>query len=139
MGIKFILPVVALTSCAGSSGVFATRTGSPVAIQYEVRDAPSEKRIYVSFRNYMKRPICLGAENWPSNGILLNNGTEVSVMSGGNEYMLQAEQDYCPRCSTKIAPSAISSAYFKYESFKLPESESLSKKELSFHPVGYQC
>jgi hypothetical protein len=135
----FLSFVLVLASCAGGNDIAASRFGPPFTLDYGTRDAPSEKKIYVSFRNTMNFPICLGAENWPNNGILLNDGKTVSVVVAGKTKFLKLEQDYCPRCSIRVAPQSESVAYFKYESFDLPETMTRIDKALSFTLLGYQC
>jgi hypothetical protein len=140
MNIRLILPIIfALASCVGGSDFSANRVGGPIDIRYSVMDIPSEKKLYVSFRNDTNTPVCLGPENWPSNGILLNDGKTVSLMADGKSMFLKAEQDYCPKCSIRVGIGSESVAYFRYESFNIPENLIISKKALSFHPLGYRC
>jgi hypothetical protein len=140
VNIKYILPLcLVLSSCVGGSVESINRVGDPIAIGYSVRDAPNEKRLYLTFRNAAAGPICLGAENWPSNGILLNDGKSVSLTVAGRTMFLRAEQDYCPKCTIKVKPQSESVAYFRYESFDLPANLAQALKELSFRPLGYKC
>lgn len=131
--------LVALVSCAAGPRMSSDRVGEPIVVRYSMTDAPNEGRIYLSYANDTKAAICFGAENWPSNGLLLNNGEEVSLAVGGQTFFLESVQDYCPRCNIRVEPGAKSVAYLKYESFKLPVDLTGAKKALSFRPVGYHC
>lgn len=134
-----ILLFVGLASCAGGLRLSSDRVGVPIDIQYSMTDAPEEGRIYLSYANDTEEAICFGAENWPNNGLLLNNGAEVSLAVGGRIFLLELEQDYCPKCNIRVEPGEKSVAYLKYESFKLPADLTRAKKTLSFRPVGYRC
>lgn len=140
MNIARVAPLALLAaSCAGMVGQTPSRVGGPVKISYELRDSPDEKRLYLTFINDKPKPICMGAENWPSNGILLNDGNRVFLSVAGQKFSLNPEQDYCPNCTIKVKPSMKSVAFLKYESFNLPDQLSSAKKELVFEPVGYRC
>jgi hypothetical protein len=131
--------LVALVSCTSGPRISSDRVGESIVVRYSMTDVPNEGRIYISYTNDTKAAICLGAENWPSNGLLLNNGEEVSLAVGGRAFFLESVQDYCPRCNIRVEPGAKSVAYLKYESFKLPADLIGAKKTLSFQPVGYRC
>lgn len=108
-------------------------------IEYSYKDDRKQRKIILSFRNVTKSPICIGPENWPQNGILLNTGDQVWIESANKRFSLAAEQDYCPRCVEKVMPGAEHNGFFRYESFSLsPEAESAEKK-LSFNVTGFSC
>src|SRR5438309_427140 len=84
------------TACIGHTPVSETN------ITYEVRDAPSEGKIYITYTNATSRAMCFGPNSWPSNGILINNGEEITISADGRVFFLNAEQDYCPNCQTRV-------------------------------------
>ena len=126
-------------SCAGLASETPSRVGSPLQIRYELRDSPYEKRLYVIFTNDRPKSVCLGAENWPNNGLLLNDGGRAFLSVAGQRFALNPEQDYCPHCTIKVKPHMKLIGFLKYESFNLPENLYSAKKELAFQPVGYRC
>lgn len=135
----FSLLLLAFGGCANVSPLGANRPIDSFAIKYSITDNPEQMKIFVSYKNDKAEPVCFGPENWPSNGILINDGSLVSLIVGNITLPLGAEQDYCPKCTTKVPPGSESVAYFKYESFKVPEDLRNADKKLAFRPVGFIC
>jgi hypothetical protein len=118
---------------------YLTRWPETRAIDYRYEDRPQQKKIIVYFHNTSKKSICLGPENWPQKGILLNPGNEVSLEVAGQQYFLGPENDFCPRCDKKISPGEEIQGFFEYKSFGLKSELELSNKKLHFSSVGYSC
>lgn len=126
--------LILLTGCATAKGLYY----GPVPLT--VTDDPAGKRFVLSFVNDSKEDICLGAENWPSpGGILDNNGKEVSIAAGGRQFFLQAENDYCPKCQTRVGAGQRVDAPLYYRSFGLPDALAGESKTLSIRLIGARC
>jgi hypothetical protein len=137
-GLIFLLCLFATVACKTPSDQ-PSRGPESFKIEYRYEDSPEQGRILLYFRNTRNKAVCLGAENWPQKGILLNTGNEVSLYVGGKKYFLAAEQDYCPYCTVKVLPGAEIQGYLAYQSFGLPSQIEGAEKKLSFSPVGFNC
>lgn len=112
---------------------------SGIYVNYKVRDAPREEKMYLIYTNTTARALCFGPNSWPSNGILINNGQEVSMSAGGRIFFLRAEQDYCPNCRTRVEPGQTSTQFLRYSSFDLPANLVDTEKKISLRPRGFPC
>lgn len=137
--LRVLLVAFAVGACSSQRILNANEPVKVVTVDYKVIDSPQTERILVSYTNNGPTAVCFGPENWPSNGILLNNGLSTSLEIGHRVFPLEAEQDYCPHCTTRVEPGSKSIAFFKYSSFKVPVDLRRSEKKLSFHPVGFEC
>ena len=128
-----VLIISGCVAAAGNSKV------SHFGVDFDYSDDPSRGLIDLSYENKSRKSVCFGPENWPSNGTLLNNGSKVSLEINGQSYYLQAEQDYCPRCSVKVKPNGKLHGFLRYSSFNMPDSLSNEKKTLNYRLIGYSC
>jgi hypothetical protein len=108
-------------------------------LNYRYVDNQENKEIFLSYTNSTARPVCFGPENWPSNGVLLNNGSEVYIAIDGKRLFLRPQQDYCSQCTTKVNAGSTAVASLAYSSFGIPDSLKYAKKILFFNPMAYTC
>ena len=108
-------------------------------IKYDYVDDIKNDKIHVHYINNGKKTVCIGADNWPKNGIMLNNGSSVAIYIGDKKFFLEKEQDFCPFCQIKVKKRQILDDYFKYDSFDIPQYLRHSEKKLIFNPVAYEC
>src|SRR4051812_2310935 len=128
-----------VTAACGTTAHYADRGPERFNLEYQYEDVPQEKKILLHFRNTRKHAVCLGPENWPQNGILLNSGNEVFVEVAGQRFFLDIEQDFCPRCNKKVLAGEEIQGFFNYTSFELPKQVEPMEKKLVFDPVGFSC
>lgn len=136
-GLTLSLLIFASGGCETTDRPIRGPDGSQIDYRYE--DNPEQNKILLFFRNTTKRPICLGAENWPQNGVMLNTGDEVWLEIDQRRHYLAPEQDYCPQCVKKVMPGEEHQGFFRYQSFGLADSDSRKEKKLSFIPMGFSC
>lgn len=111
-----------------------------VPIDYRVVDSPETQSLQLIYKNSSTKKVCIGAENWPSKGgIIDNSGDEFYVTVNDKQYFLKLEQDYCPTCETKIKPGQTIESKLNYSSFDLPADLYNSPKTLHLKSTGYIC
>ena len=135
--LSIALSAIFVVACATSISTVRAATSFP--LEYVLSDKPDLGKLEVRFTNLTKRAVCLGPENWPQNGRLLNDGKGVSVEVGGKIFFLKPEQDYCPKCSVRVEPGQALDGLFRYSSFNLPPQFAPLPKKLNFAPVGFLC
>jgi len=133
--VLFIIGLIVVGACASTR----TANRSSVLITYQTSDSPAQQRINLSYRNMSPHAICIGPENWPSSGVLLNPGNNVYIETGGKRFFLNAEQDYCPKCRRRVAKGEIITDFLHYDSFGLPPDLHMTPKTLSFKSIGIVC
>lgn len=137
-GMALILLMCGAAACKTAAEA-PSRGRQHFPIQYSYIDSPDQKRILLFYRNLSGRSVCLGPENWPENGILLNSGDQVWLEIDGKRFYLKVEQDYCPQCVNRVKSGSERNGYFLYSSFDIPLQLETSQKTLSFHPIGFSC
>lgn len=136
----FATVAIFMTGCASDpSFVKFPRTGELFDIGYTYEDVPAQGIISLNFHNESRDGVCLDPEFWPSNGILLNNGTQVSIDIGSDRLFLNAEQDLCLKCTIRVAPGETAQGYFRYSSFGVGSDRANQAKILNFKSRGYNC
>jgi hypothetical protein len=111
-----------------------------ISIGYKVEDRPDERVLRLSYQNNTRSNVCIGPENWPSAGGILNTtGAEVYIDIGANRYFLEQHQEYCPKCLTSVGPGQTVEGRLKYEDFGIPASEFDKPKVLHMNSIGYAC
>jgi hypothetical protein len=106
-------------------------------------DHPSERRVEVAFQNNSAVPICLAAEDWPSNsGDLHESSDVVYLLVQGKKFPIRnMNRGYCKGdpCTIRIQPGERIAGSMPYENFDLPESAASAQKELVFAPPAFGC
>lgn len=126
--------------CKNSPTVENSSIGLPVAIEPTVTDNPSEQRIDLLYANNTQVPLCYGPNGWPTSGGILNNdGTTVHLTIEGVRYYLEKEEDYCPKCESKLEAGGAIRGFLKYSAFGLEEKLWTKPKLLRFNPLFWQC
>lgn len=111
-----------------------------VPIEYKVVDHPETRSLQLIYENRSSKRVCIGAENWPSKGgIIDNSGDEFYLEVRGTKYFLESANDYCPNCVTKVKPRRTIISKLDYSSFELPEDMFKEKKTLYLKSIGYIC
>lgn len=131
--------LIALFGCASSTTEIPSRIGNGFSINYTYADNVGQRRIDLSYTNTLNKSVCLGPESWPSNGVLLGDGTRVYLVIEQKEFYLRAEQDYCPQCNILVEPGDVIAGHLDYSSFGLTRMEEGKSKTLSFQPRGFDC
>jgi|JI10StandDraft_1071094.scaffolds.fasta_scaffold243877_3 hypothetical protein len=136
---KFLLSILAflLVGCQSWQGRESIES---VSLSPSVQDDPSNRLIRLSYTNDTGGRICLGPENWPSSGgIIDNNGEEFYLLVKDARYYLGKEEDYCPRCGFEVRSGGRIDGALHYASFDLPAELFDEPKVLVFTPTAWRC
>lgn len=113
-------------------------------LNYSVVDKVELTGIEVSFLNQSKHSVCLLPEMWPNprNGLVVNAGKRVYLEVEGNKYFMEnVDGDYCPGCSTEVAPGVTVKTFIPYELFDLPKNLYEKPKTIKYtiQPIISKC
>lgn len=123
------------------SGCVAASQSSTFAINYETRDAPTEERVYVKYRNTYDQDVCLYPANWPEADGKIDSGKgRVFIVVDDTKYSTQDfDSGYCPTCLVRVEPGKEAVSHFNYRDFDLPSAFYSRPKSLDFTPIGASC
>lgn len=123
-----------VAACATTSTVVLT----PSVV---IRDAPEERRFYLSIRNDLQHPICLYPTNWPDKaGVIEQAAGRAWIEVAGKRFAMEnLDGGYCPGCRMKLNPRQSATAFVSYANFNLPEALGSHPKGLHFQPEARSC
>ena len=114
----------------------------PVAIDYQYRDMPTDRKIELTFTNRLKLAVCLYPEHWPNSEVPTDSfPAPIALLVAGQRFEFRrGNTDYCPGgCCLLVEPGQTVRAYLLYDGFSLPGGLESQSKKLEFRPTARYC